>query len=78
MNSSLLAEEAESDSDNKKGVAIEDEDPISEFTHKIIGMRLQQNIAAVLFRRAGGDNWTDRSLNGKTACRTLLHLLKLH
>ena len=59
---SLLAVKAKGDSNNKKGVAIEDKDPVAKFPHKVIWMGLHQNITAGLFR------------NLKTACRTLLHL----
>ena len=78
MNSSLLAEEAESESHNKKRVAIEDEDPIAEFIHQIVWMRLDHTITAVL---QFSENWTDRNhfdRNSNTACRTVLHFLKLH
>ena len=62
VSDSLLAVKCEGDSNNKKCVAIEDEDPIAEFLHQIIWMGLHQNITAVLFK------------NLKTACRTVLHL----
>ena len=78
MNSFLLAVEAESESHNKKRVAIEDEDPIAEFTHQIVWMRLDHTITAVL---QFSENWTDRNhfdRNSNTACRTVLHFLKLH